>query len=119
MRKLIYILIPVSMLLGCFSNIKENSLIGKYHFNSYKQDILFLYKDHTYSHRHVNSKGKIFEVHGKWRYNGKQISFYDFNFFNDLGTTGGDGIWSSEVTEDNGKIKLNYSSDDDTYFVKE
>ena len=120
MRKLIYIVIPVLfMLFGCFSNIDEHLLIGKYHFNTNKLDVIDLHKDHTYSHKHINTKGKMFEVHGKWIYNGKSISFYGFNFFNDLGTTGGDGIWISQVTEDNGKIKFIYSDDDDTYFEKE
>jgi hypothetical protein len=119
MRKLIYILIPVIALFGCFSNVDERLLMGKYHFNTYKSDVIDVHKDHTYEHKYVNTKGKVFECHGKWRYNGKEISFHDFNFFNDLGTTGGDGVWISEVTEDNGTIKLNYSDDDDTYFEKE
>jgi hypothetical protein len=119
MRKLIYILIPVVTLFGCFSNIDENLLIGKYHFNTFKLDIISLHKDHTYDHKYVNTKGKVFECHGKWEYNGNEILFHDFNFFNDLGPSTGSGVWISRITQNDGKINLIYSSDSDSYFVKE
>lgn len=119
MRRRIYILISMTMLLGCFKNIDEHLLIGKYHFNTHRSDVINLYKDHTYSHKYVNTKGKVFECHGKWRYNSKEILFHDFNFFNDLGPAGGSGVWISRITQEDDKIKLNYSDDDDTYFEKE
>jgi len=107
------------MLSGCINNIDEPLLIGEYHFNTYKSDIIVVHKDYTYDHKYVNTKGKTFECHGKWRYNSKEILFHDFNFFNDLGPAGGSGVWISRVTQDDGKIKLNYSEDDNTYFEKE
>lgn len=75
MRKLIHILVPVIMLSGCFDDIDERSLIGRYHFNTYKPDIIDLRKDHTYDHEYANTKGEVFKCHGKWRYNGKEILF--------------------------------------------
>lgn len=119
MRKLIFIIISAVILFGCFSNVDEHLLIGKYHFNTDDADIINLYQDHTYDHRYVNTKGNAFECHGKWRYNGKEILFHDFNFFNDLGPAGGAGVWISRISEDNGKIHLVYSSDDNTYYIKE
>jgi hypothetical protein len=119
MRKYIFILIAPLTLLGCITSVKENSLLGKYHFNNYTQDLLLLDKNHNYTHRYVNSRGKIFEVHGEWEYNGKEVLFHDFNFFNDLGASGGSGLWISRVSQAGEEIKLNYSDDDNTYFEKE
>jgi hypothetical protein len=119
MRKLIFILISIVISFGCFSNIDERLLLGKYQFNNNKADVIDLYKDHTYDHRYINSRGKVFENRGKWRYNGKEILFHNFNFFNDLGPAGGSGVWISRIIEDDRKIHLVYSSDDDTYYVKE
>nr|WP_068886960.1 hypothetical protein [Pedobacter panaciterrae] len=119
MRKLFYIFISAIMLAGCSNKIDERVLSGKYHFNTYKLDVLNLYRDHTYQHQYVNTKGQVFECKGKWRYNGKEILFHDFNFFNDLGPVGGAGVWISRIVEEDEKIHLIYSSDDNTYFEKE
>ncbi len=115
MWKLTFILILTILLVSCSNKLDESLLIGKYRFNTDRSDIIDISKDHTYIHRYVNTEGKTFECHGKWRYNGKEILFHNFNFFNDEGS----GIWISELYEKNGKIQLIYSDDDNTYFQKE
>lgn len=118
MRNPIYIILilVVLILVGCF-NVKENALIGTYTYSTDRADMVFVYKDHSYTHKYVNSKGKVYECKGKWKYRLGYISFDDFSFFNDAGQIGS-GVWMSRVEEDDGKIKLIFSSDDDTYFGK-
>lgn len=119
MRKLIYILITSTLLIGCSNNTDDHLLIGSYHFSTYGSDIIYVAKDHTYIHKYITTKGKLFECRGKWRYNGREILFHDFNFFGQSGSTSGAGLWISRVEEDGKTIRLIYSSDDDTYFEKE
>jgi hypothetical protein len=51
-------------MLGCITSVKENSVWGKYHFNNYTQDLLLLDKNHNYTHRYVNSRGKYLKFMG-------------------------------------------------------
>jgi hypothetical protein len=119
MKKLIY-LIPISILfLGCSNKMDEKLLAGKYAINQKQSDYIILDKNHSYVHKYISFSGKIYECNGHWRYNGQEIAFDDFVFFNDTGPSAGEGTWFSKVEKRDNSICLIYSSENDVYYKKQ
>lgn len=120
MKRVIYI-ISLSIILlsiGCFRQVDKNLLIGVYTLNTDPLDSIYIYKNSSYLHRFRNAKGQIYECKGKWSYNGRSIDFDDFIFYNSSGPSTGQGLWSSKVIDENGEIRLNYSSENNIYYKK-
>jgi hypothetical protein len=102
--------ISLIVLLSC-NKFNPHNLIGTYVFNQPNdRDTLIVYANHNYIHTAYRNNKKIINT-GKWKFNGVEISFHDFTFFN-----GGNGIWMSRVIQDGDYIKLNYADEEVFYF---
>ena len=98
------------VLLSC-NKFNPHNLIGTYVFNQPNdRDTLIVSANHNYIHTAYRNNKKIINT-GKWKFNGVEISFHNFTFFN-----GGNGIWMSRVIQDGDYIKLNYSDEEVFYF---
>ncbi len=113
---LIFFIVTVALFLFIvnhnYKTAEPKAIDGKYSFNKGGPDSIIIFKDHTYKHKHITSSGKEFENIGKWKWNINEIDFHDFTFYNDEGSSGGIGLWSSKVETDDNEIRLIYSDDD-------
>jgi hypothetical protein len=108
--------------IGCNKHPSPKALVGKYRFsNRSMNDSLFVNQGNTYKHVFYSIDGRIFEVSGTWEYDsiGGEITFRDFSFFNNEGSTMPRGFWHSRVRiTDQGEVHLMYSSENNQYFAK-
>jgi hypothetical protein len=97
---------------------EPKGLYGKYSFNISNLDSIVIFSNHTYKHKYVNSSGKTYANIGTWKWNINEIEFHDFSFYNDEGPSGVSGLWISKVEESADRVRLIYSSDDNSCYLK-
>ncbi|XHR97248.1 hypothetical protein ACFJIV_11690 [Mucilaginibacter sp. UC70_90] len=119
MKKIYFIVLLTAFVYSCTKRTKEDQLIGKYCSNRNITDSIIVFNDHTYIHKYNSKDGKKFSCNGRWRYNGWDLDFHGFVFFNEQGPQTGAGLWSASVKQTEGKISLIYSSDNNIYYMKD
>ena len=110
MKKLLYLLAVLSILLTSCMAVKEKDIVGTYNAAFLKAtDTLIVKQNHTYIY-HDQSM-----VHmGRWELKGNSLYFNNFQF----SPTGALNTWVADVKLQDNDIRIMYAEDDGCYYKK-
>jgi hypothetical protein len=117
MKKL-FIINCIIFFVAC-SRVQTNELYGKYVFNGYSNDTIYILQTYEYIHLYNSDNNTICKQTGKWNFDtiAQYLNFYGFNFSNSCESTSS-YYWAARVKKKDNYIRIIYASEENLFYQK-